>query len=231
MGPAGKTPAVPQSKGENIMQIHKGLLTHDGVVGATAGKVLDLGFNGDFDIKNHRWNTVFVAFPANSSATAITLAAKTWFPAEYKTGVAYSANDLVAYKGNAYKVTSAITAVNNTGFDKVVADKLDLAGVSAVFAANAATIGSVTVPAANAKLGGVWGMPMPRGLERYFTLAVTGADATVVTAGITDAVDTDVNPGVDWTYFKADTKGVNQPGAAEEQAGLPARVTALEDAE
>ena len=28
------------------MQIHKGLLTHDGVVGATAGKVLDLGFNG-----------------------------------------------------------------------------------------------------------------------------------------------------------------------------------------
>jgi hypothetical protein len=86
---------------------------------------------------------------------------------------------------------------------------------------------------------------MPRGLERYFTLAVTGADATVVTAGITDAVDTDVNPGVDWTYFKADTKGVNQPGDVEKQAalvggvatnaaaisGLDERVTALEDAE
>ena len=31
-------------------------------------------------------------------------------------------------------------------------------------------------------------------------------------------VDTDVNPGVDWTYYKADTAEVNQPGRIETAA-------------
>lgn len=214
------------------MQIHKGLLTHDGVVGATAGKVLDLGFNGDFDIKNHRWNSVFVAFPANPSATAITLTVKTEAIAEFAAGTSYTKDtSLVKYKGCLWKYVGTTGTV--AAWDDAKFEKLDLADVQTAFATagNVKAIGSVAVPAANAKLGGVWGMPMPRGLGRYLTLAITGADGTVVTTGITDAVDTDVNPGVDWTYFKAETKGVNQPGAAEEQAGLPARVTALENAE
>ncbi len=55
------------------MKIHKDLLTHDGVAPATAGKVIDLGFNGDFDHKKHDWNMVFVQFPATAKGTAMTL--------------------------------------------------------------------------------------------------------------------------------------------------------------
>lgn len=49
------------------MKIHKDLLTHDGFTlvknkndGTNKGKVLDLGFNGDFDVKKTDWNTFFV---------------------------------------------------------------------------------------------------------------------------------------------------------------------------
>ena len=57
------------------MKIHKDLLTHDGVAPATAGKVLDLGFNGDFDHKKHDWNMLFVQFPATDKGTDMTLTA------------------------------------------------------------------------------------------------------------------------------------------------------------
>lgn len=161
--------------------IHKGLLTHDGVVPATEGKVLDLGFNGDFDIKNNAWNMVFVAFPANTNAAAITVAVKT---AQVK-------DDIGA----------------------------------------AAALASFVVPQDVAKAGGTFGIRMPMGLKRFFTLAITGGVATdKYTAGITDIVDTDVNPGVDWTNYKAKTKDVCQPGLVENVMGLDARVKALEEA-
>lgn len=49
------------------------MLTHDGVAPATAGKVIDLGFNGDFDIRKSDWNNLFVAFPAKANATTMTM--------------------------------------------------------------------------------------------------------------------------------------------------------------
>jgi hypothetical protein len=63
------------------MKIHKDLLTHDGFAlvknkddGTNKGKVLDLGFNGDFDVKKTDWNTFFVQVNGksdiNASATA-----------------------------------------------------------------------------------------------------------------------------------------------------------------
>lgn len=55
------------------MKIHKDLLTHDGVAPTTAGKVIDLGFDGDFDVKKTDWNTVFIAFPAKASGTDMTV--------------------------------------------------------------------------------------------------------------------------------------------------------------
>lgn len=57
------------------MKIHASLLTHDGVAPATTGKVLDLGFNGDFDHKKSDWNMLFVQFPAKAGATDMTLKA------------------------------------------------------------------------------------------------------------------------------------------------------------
>lgn len=161
--------------------IHKGLLTHDGVVPATAGKVIDLGFNGDFDIKNNAWNMVFVAFPTNPDAAAITVSVKT---AQEKDSVAA-----------------------------------------------AAALASFTVPQTVAKEGGTFGIRMPMGIKRFFTLAITGGSAAdKYTAGITDIVDTDVNPGVDWTNYKASTKDVCQPGLVENVMSLDARVTELEKA-
>lgn len=55
------------------MKIHQSFLTHDGVAPATAGKVIDLGFDGDFDVKNTSWNTVFVAFAAKAGGTDMTV--------------------------------------------------------------------------------------------------------------------------------------------------------------
>ena len=55
------------------MKIHKSFLTHDGVVPTTAGKAIDLGFNGDFDFKKNEWNMVFIQFPAKASGTAMTV--------------------------------------------------------------------------------------------------------------------------------------------------------------
>ena len=55
------------------MKIHASLLTHDGVAPTTDGKVIDLGFNGDFDVKKTDWNTVFVQFPAKDGGTQMTV--------------------------------------------------------------------------------------------------------------------------------------------------------------
>lgn len=55
------------------MKIHQAFLTHDGVAPSTSGKVIDLGFDGDFDVKNTAWNTVFVAFAAKASGTDMTV--------------------------------------------------------------------------------------------------------------------------------------------------------------
>lgn len=138
------------------MKIHNGLLTHDGVAPATAGKVLDLGFDGDFDVKNTSWNTVFVAFAAMAKGTDMTVKVQS--------------------------VQSTISGITNS----------------------ANTIGTFVIPAASIQKGGVYGIKMPTGLKRYFTLAITGTTLpATVTAGITDVVDTDTE--FNWTNYKAST--------------------------
>jgi hypothetical protein len=138
------------------MKIHKDLLTHDGVAPATAGKVLDLGFDGDFDVKNTSWNTVFVAFAKVDKGTDMTVKVQS--------------------------VQATISAITNS----------------------ANTIGTFVIPAASIQKGGVYGIKMPTGLKRYFTLAITGTTLpATVTAGITDVVDTDTE--FNWTNYKAST--------------------------
>lgn len=138
------------------MKIHNGLLTHDGVAPATAGKVLDLGFDGDFDVKNTSWNTVFVAFAATAKGTDMTVKVQS--------------------------VQSTISSITNS----------------------VNTIGTFVIPAASIQKGGVYGIKMPTGLKRYFTLAITGTTLpATVTAGITDVVDTDTE--FNWTNYKAST--------------------------
>lgn len=141
------------------MKIHASFLTHDGVAPATAGKVIDLGFNGDFDHKKTDWNMLFIQFPAKAAGTAMTV--------------------------KVYSKQSALTA-------------------SPVLVNVANLIGEFTVAAADVQKGGVVGIPMPKGLKRYLTLAISGTTLPdSVTAGVTDEVDTDLN--VDWTNYKADT--------------------------
>ena len=141
------------------MKIHKDLLTHDGVAPATAGKVIDLGFNGDFDHKKSDWNMVFVQFPKYVSGTA-------WTDMTVK----------------ACSVQSTISGITNS----------------------ANVIGTLVIPAATLAKGGVVGIPMPRGLKRYFTLQVTGTTLpATITAGITDEVDTDLN--FNWDNYDATT--------------------------
>lgn len=57
------------------MKIHQAFLTHDNVTPATAGKVIDLGFNGDFDMKQSEWNMIFIQFAGKSGGTAMTVKA------------------------------------------------------------------------------------------------------------------------------------------------------------
>lgn len=138
------------------MKIHASFLTHDGVSPTTAGKVIDLGFNGDFDVKKTDWNTVFVQFPAKEAGTQMTV--------------------------TVYSVQSGISGI----------------------VASSNRIGEIVIPATSVQKGGVVGIPMPRNLKRYFTLNITGATIpSTVTAGITDAVDTDLD--FNWTNYKAQT--------------------------
>lgn len=168
------------------MKIHKDLLTHDGVAPSTAGKVIDLGFNGDFDHKKTEWNMVFIQFSAKASGTDMTV--------------------------KACSVQSTIANITNS----------------------ANVIGTLVVPAATVQAGGVVGIPMPKGLKRYFTLAITGTTLpATVTAGITDEVDTDLN--FDWTNYKAAT-GTSEVTDKAKLVGdviagsVDARIGALEDA-
>ena len=145
------------------MKIHKSFLTHDGTT-TGEGKILDLGFNGDFDHKNHSWNMVFVA------------------PTD--------------------------TADGNFPYTVVVKSGDTTEGTMP-------TIATATVENG----GQPTGFPMPKGVKRYFTLAISPADGgtlRAVTAGITDEVDTDVLPGVNWTYYKADTSTSEVKGTMSE---------------
>lgn len=138
------------------MKIHNDLLTHNGVAPATTGKVLDLGFNGDFDVKKTDWNTLFVQFPAKANGTAMTV--------------------------SAYSIQATISGIVN----------------------DANKIGTLVIPQDVVRAGGVVGIPLPRGLKRYFTLAFAGTTLpATVTAGITDVVDSDLS--IDWTNYKAAT--------------------------
>lgn len=144
------------------MKIHKGFLTHDNT-NTGEGKILDLGFNGDFDHKNHSWNMVFVA--------------------------------------------PAPIAESNFPFTVVVK--------------SGDTVGEMTtIATATVEYGGQpTGFPMPKGVKRYFTLAITsapGGTLGAITAGITDEVDTDVLPGVNWTYYNADTSTSEVKGIMSE---------------
>lgn len=214
------------------MMIHKELLTHDGVASNSTGKVIDLGFNGDFDVKNSAWNTVFVALPAGSYYGAVTLTVETDAAPVWKPGTSYTQDvSYVKKDGCVYKCK---TTNSDTAWTESKWTKLDLAGVAADWDANNSgspatyylkkSLAGVTVSAADAGKGGVFGVRMPKGLGRYFTLAIDGAKSGSssgwfnVTAGITDTVDTDCNPGVDWTYYKADTAEVCQPGRIETAA-------------
>lgn len=191
------------------MMIHKQLLTHDNVLGNTAGKVIDLGFNGDFDVKNRRWNMVFIALPAGTYDATTTLTVKTLKPDVYNGGP-IAKGTLVMKDGCVYK---CIASENSKAtWDDAEWKKLDLDGVKTE---TFVEIGKVEVTSGIAGNGGVFGIVMPKGLGRYFTMAISGANDKVVTAGITDMVDNDVNPGIDWTYYKADTHGVCQPGRIE----------------
>ena len=200
------------------MKIHKHLLTHDDVVGATAGKILDLGFNGPFDIKNHNWNMVFVHMTpfASASSDGVTVTAYKYEPAAWAKTTSYTVGtSIVMHKGCIWVASQSATG--KEPFDG--SDYWRLANPAEIAALTSETgktsIGTITISQNEAKAGGVFALPMPATVGRYFTLAFTGADAKKVTAGITDFVDTDVTPGLSWKYYKAYTHKVNQPGPIE----------------
>lgn len=163
------------------MKIHKDLLTHDGFTltknkadGTNAGKVLDLGFNGDFDVKKTDWNTFFVQVNGLASLDALATA-----------------------KVVAYSVQSGIGGIVGAGNK----------------------IAEFDIPNSVLKKGGVVGIPMPRGLKRYFTVDVVTSNhdmPTSFTAGITDVVDTDL--AIDWTNYKAAT-GASEVRQKSENVG------------
>lgn len=212
------------------MMIHKELLTHDGVASNTAGKVIDLGFNGDFDVKNNAWNMVFVALPKATYYGAVSVTVETENAPAFVAGGSYTQNKSYIKKaGCVYKFVGTTGTVSSWSDSDWT--KLDLAGVAAEWDNHTSTtyhfkneLATFSVDATKAANGGVFGLRMPQGLGRYFTLAISGAKSGSdsgyhdVTAGITDQVDTDCNPGVDWTFYKAETAEVNQPGRIETAA-------------
>jgi hypothetical protein len=152
------------------MKIHKDLLTHDNVAPTTAGKVIDLGFNGDFDHKKTDWNMLFVQFAGKANGTAMTV--------------------------KAYSVQETISGI----------------------VADGNVIGQLVIPEADVRKGGVFGIPLPRGLKRYFILGFTGTTKPdYVTAGITDEVDTDTR--FDWTNYKAANTGSSEVRQRSENVG------------
>ena len=222
------------------MMIHKELLTHDGVASNSTGKVIDLGFNGDFDVKNNAWNMVFVALPKATYYGAVSVKVETESAPVWKGGTSYTQD--VAYVKKDGCVYKCKTTNSDTAWTESKWTKLDLAGMASNWNANNSgspatyylkkELATFSVDATKAANGGVFGLRMPQGLGRYFTLSIEGAKSASdsgyhnVTAGITDQVDTDCNPGVDWTYYKAETAGVNQPGRIETAAAKLSEGTA-----
>jgi len=152
------------------MKIHKDLLTHDNVAPTTTGKVIDLGFNGDFDHKKSDWNMLFVQFAGKATGTALTV--------------------------KAYSVQETISGI----------------------VADGNVIGQLVIPEADVRKGGVFGIPLPRGLKRYFTLGFTGTTKPdYITAGITDEVDTDTR--FDWTNYKAANTGSSEVRQRSQNVG------------
>lgn len=152
------------------MRIHKDLLTHDNVAPGAPAKVIDLGFNGDFDHKKSDWNMLFVQFAGKATGTALTV--------------------------KAYSVQDTISGIVSNGN----------------------IIGQFVIPEADVRKGGVFGVPVPRGLKRYFTLGFEGTTAPdYVTAGITDEVDTDTR--FDWTNYKAANTGSSEVRQKSENIG------------
>ena len=145
------------------MDINKGLLFLDGLAPSAVAKVIDLGFNGDFDHKNECWNRLFVAFAGKASGTDMTV--------------------------KFYAKQSGVPSLDGT---------TDL-------------IATLVIPAAKVQIGGAFAFPMPTGLKRYCTVAVSGSTLpSKVTVGITNDVDTDaiaLGGGIDWTNYKASTLG------------------------
>ena len=72
-------------------------------------------------------------------------------------------------------------------------------------------IATLVIPAAKVQIGGAFAFPMPTGLKRYCTVAVSGSTLpSKVTVGITNEVDTDaiaLGGGIDWTGDKASRRG------------------------
>lgn len=162
------------------MKVHKDLMTHDGMTlvqnkldATLVGKLLDLGFNGDFDHKNPAWNMLFFQTDGGSGDADASLVV---------TMNVYSAGTVTG-DNNAAKAASLVNAAN--------------------------LIGSAVIPVDLINKGGVYGLKMPTGLKRYFTVNFTvsnhslGSTAPKVAAGITDEVDTDLR--LDWTNYKAAT--------------------------
>ena len=96
-------------------------------------------------------------------------------------------------------------------------------------------IGTVVVPAAEVQKGGLIGLPMPKGLKRYFTIGISGTTIPTagVTAGITDEVDTGLK--FDWTNYKAATGSTEVPTRATRvgdvvSGAVDSRIDALEGA-
>lgn len=84
------------------MDINKGLLFLDGVAYNAGAKILDLGFNGDFDYKNHCWNRLFAAFPAaGANGNAFTLKVYAC-DAEFSASKTYAVGDVVVKDGVMY---------------------------------------------------------------------------------------------------------------------------------
>jgi hypothetical protein len=151
------------------MKIHKDLLTHDNVAPATTGKVIDLGFNGDFDHKKSDWNMLFVQFAGKATGTDMTV--------------------------SAFSVQSGISGIITAG-----------------------SIGQLVIPRDDVRKGGVFGIPVPRGLKRYFTIVFSGSTMPdYVTAGITDEVDTDTR--FDWMNYKAANTGSSEVVQKSEYVG------------
>lgn len=93
----------------------------------------------------------------------------------------------------------------------------------------------MVVPAAEVQKGGLIGLPMPKGLKRYFTIGISGTTIPTagVTAGITDEVDTDLK--FDWTNYKAATGSTEVPTRATRvgdvvSGAVDSRIKALENA-